>query len=215
MATDVLSVWNLALRHLGNSNTVASLTEASAEARACSAFYQQTQDEVLGDFPWPFATKTSLLALVQERPTPEWRYSYRYPVDCLSMRRILSTIGTTPPPPNILYVYTRNPDLFQVIRFRIAADSAGSLIYADWPYAMAEYTMQITDVTRYSAQFVQAVALKLALYIAPSVTGGDPFKLGQRAAAMYQNILDQAQANALNEQFPDVAPDDDFIQARC
>src|SRR4051812_32897245 len=97
--TDV-GICNMALGHLAVGKAIGALTEASQEARACLRFYEQARDEVLRDFPWPFATTVEALALVAVQPTTEWGYSYRYPLNCLALRRIPSgvrndTRGTT------------------------------------------------------------------------------------------------------------------------
>lgn len=232
-----VSICNMALSHLSIGKVIASITEKSAEARACSAFYDQAKDEVLRDFAWPFATRTVTLALVAPQPTPEWAYSYRYPSDCLAARRLLNgsqsaspfpagfSAPTTAPAPmgRVMTAQSRIP-------FRIQSDDAGLLIYTDIapsaPIAATasalaqpglpqlEYTIEADDPTRYPSDFSQAVAFLLASYIAPRVTGGDKFKLGQRALQLYQWAMPRASANAGNEEQADQLPDSEAIRAR-
>jgi len=59
-----------------------------------------------------------------------------------------------------------------------------------------------------------AVSLLLASYIAPRVTGGDPFKMGDRALRVYNFSYNKAKNNAFNEQQDEQPPESEFITAR-
>lgn len=197
-----IDIWNQSLRAVGNSTEVQSIDENTAEANACRRFYGQARDEVLEEFPWPFAKVTLALALVEINPTTEWAFAYRYPQDCLTLRRILGTNGYQP-------MTTE-----QRIPYLIGTDDEGQLIYTNRCDAVMEYTKQVTNTTTYAPSLVKAIALKLAEYIAPSVTGGDPYKLGLQAGAKYPQALAAAQANAVNEEQALPQPPSEFIQVR-
>src|SRR5438046_2758921 len=84
---------NMAISLIGIAKEIANLdSENSAEAKACRRFFANVRDTVLGDFPWPFATKFATLSLVQTDPNDDWGFSYNYPSDALKIRRILSGI---------------------------------------------------------------------------------------------------------------------------
>ena len=205
MADSVAAIFNLALSHVGSSKEVQLDTENSADANACRRFYEQARDEVIEAFPWPFATVRATLGLVATDPTPEWSYSYRYPSDCLSVRRLGTTLTSF-----------RNPGPQQIIPYKIGRDSQGQLIYTDvgtanYGPAALEYVQRITDVTQFSSTFVAALALLLASYIAPRVTGGDPLHLGAQALNRYRGAILTAQANALNDEQPDIHPDAEWV----
>lgn len=195
---------NLALGHLAVAGVTFEIqdlaTETTKEARACRRFYAQTRDEVLRDFPWPFATAINNLALVASAPNVEWGYAYRIPSDCLRFRRILSG--------------RRNETQASRIPYRIASDASGELLFTDQQLAQGEWTTQITNVTAFPPDFVQAVALLLAAYVGPSVAGGDQYKLADRAFQLYTRQLERARNNALNEEQPDLPIDSEFIRAR-
>jgi hypothetical protein len=87
------------------------------------------------------------------------------------------------------------------------------IIYTDLEDPVAEYTALITDPRQYTADFVQAMALLLAAYIAPRSTG-DNEKLGIRAANLYIWRMGKAQANDSNERQVDADPESDFINSR-
>ena len=192
---------NLALSHLGISKEIASLeTEKSQEASAGRRFYETTRDQILRDFPWPFANVFAVLPLVEENPNDEWAFSYRYPSDCLLLRRIMSGI--------------RNDNRQSRIPYKIGKDSEGKLIYTDMESAKIEYTSLITEVSRFPVDFGMALSFRLAAYMAPRLTGGDPFKMGERAFKLYIVELTRAQASAVNEQQDEEAPQSEFIRSR-
>lgn len=194
-------ICNLALSHLGVSKEIQNLdTDKSQEATACRRFYEASRDEVLEDFPWPFAEKRVSLNLVSENPTTDWLYSYQYPSDAVRINRIPSGI--------------RNDTQSTRIPFKIVHGDSGNLIYTDQKDAEFIYTKRVTDVGRYTAKFRMALSFKIAGYIAARVTGGDPFKLRKEANTSYKLVLEEAQANVLNEQQDEVVPDSEFISAR-
>ncbi len=210
------TICNQALAHLAVGKTITAITDANDQnAKACAVFYDTTRDEVLREFNWPFARRYVTLVLVGGTTTVpvtlDYQYSYRLPADCLRARRLLP--GT-------------RLDVRQTRwSFVIGSDGTGRLLYTDFPVVAAtsttpqqpqlEYTTDITDEAQFTSEFAQAVAAKLAFYLAPSLSqGGDSGKLGARAYQLYQQIINQAQANALNEQVPDPAPESGFILTR-
>jgi hypothetical protein len=208
MPSSVEDIANQALSYLGVATEIANLsTDQSKEAAACRRFYEPTRDEVFRDFAWPFARKVANLALVAAPPdvdfngNSEWNYSYRYPADAIMIRRIVNGIS------RIESTRTRIPYL-------IGQDDTGQLIYTDQVNAQVVYTKLLTDTSRYPPDVVDTIALFLAAKIGPRVTGGDQFKLSDRAAKMYEWRRSTAQANALNEMEPDREGESDFILSR-
>lgn len=214
-APTTASICNAALRHLAIGKPIANLTETTENAQACAAFYDQTRDEILADFQWPFAKRFATLgAVVGGTDTIpvnlDWQFSYRVPADALYCRRLLT--GTRLDVPE-----TRIP-------FALGSDATGALLFTDLAHVAAtattpeipqlEYTAAITAEARFPADFAQAFSLKLAFYMAPSLTGGDPNKLGQRAFQLYQMAIANAQDTAWNERQPDQPAESSFIRTR-
>lgn len=204
--TTQLDICNMALRHIASTGgQIANLaTERSKEAQACRLFYPQVRDEVLRDFPWPFATRITPLALVEEDPTSEWLFAYRYPANCASFRRLLTPSSLAMSFFNAPVV--RYPMRNARLRFRISRDDVGKLIYSNEDAPYGEWTEQLDNPEDYSADFVAAVSWKLAAYIAPSVAGGDQFKLGDRALQVYMSMIARAKQNAANEENQELEP---------
>lgn len=194
--TDVM-ICNLALGHLGQTKFIASLDDRSLAANLCTQYYEQSRNFALEDFPWPFANKYAAIGLIEEDPNDDWRYSYRYPSDCLAVRRIVTSLGrleTAPPP------------------FEVGGDAAGRLIYTNQESAVIRYTRLVEDTNLYPAVFGEAVSWWLAGLMAPGLAKDR--KQAQVAFQMYGLVKEQAEAQQLNEQQQTTEPDSEFIRAR-
>lgn len=194
-------ICNLALSHLGVGTEISSLdNDRTAVGAACRRFFDICRKQVLRDASWPFATKFAALGLVASEPTTEWGYAYQYPSDALKIRRIPSGIRT---------------DTHQSrIPFREAYGASSRLLYVDLENANVEYTVDVDEASRFPPDFVMAMSLRLAVYIAPRVTSGDPFKLGERAGRLYTMEFGAAVTNSLAEGQQDTAPEAESIRAR-
>lgn len=205
MAT-AIDVYNLALTNLGVGTEVATVTERSTEAKAISRVFDTCVDEVLRSFDWPFATKNVELAVVTEieddnHPTTEFDFSYRYPSTCLKARRILSEI--------------RNDSRKSRVTYREMGDDQGTLIVTDKEDAVLEFTSNIgREPSRWSADFVTALAFLISSRVAPRLTKGDPFKLGDKMLGFYMRSIRIARANSADEEQEDEAPESDSILVR-
>ena len=197
MALTDVSIFNMALGHLGHTKFLADFNERSLAADLANQYYEQARNFAFEDFPWPFANKYAALGLVEEDPNNDWRYSYRYPSDCMAVRRIVTSLGrleTTPPP------------------FEVGGDDQGRLIYTNQESALIRYTRLVEDANLYPAVFGEAVSWWLAGLIAPGLAKDR--KQAQSAYQMYGIIKGQAEAQQLNEQQQTVEMDSEFIRAR-
>lgn len=207
-----VTVCNFALGHVAAINSIQNLdTDPSPEAVVCRQFYYAARDEVLRAFDWGFATKFAQLGLVQNYPTNEYSYAYRYPSDCLKFRRICSGL--------------RTDNRQSRVTFKLSQDSQGLIILTDWQNVIqtppnpvlipdCEYTFQAYNASFWPTDFIQALSWKLSFYIAPQLARGDSFQLRDQALANYTREIQKAQAEAANEQQVDVAPESEMIRAR-
>ena len=192
---------NLALSHLGHGVDISDLeTERSAEARAARRFYDITIKKVAESVTWPFLSRFGVLALVEEEPTTEWAYSYRYPSNCERIVRILSGI--------------RNDHRQSRAPYKITGDDTGLLIFTDEEDAEIEYITTASDPTKFSAGFKLAASFLLAVFMGPRITEGDQFGRVKEARAMYVHLMDQAANEAFNEQQDEEQPEAESIRAR-
>ena len=198
MATKV-GICNMALAHLGHGQYVTDIdTEQSAEAKVSRIFYDSALEAILRDYTWPFATRFMALALIEEDPTDEWGYSYRYPNDCLFVRRIFSG--------------QRNDNSDSRVRYIVSSDEAGVMIYADSVEAEIEFTSKMTNPGLFPADFSLALSYRLAAYIAPTLARDS--NLAKECYALYQYHSGRALANGKNEEQKDRQTESDLILAR-
>lgn len=196
------TICNLALAHLAQSVRIGNVdTDLTPEAIACNAFFDQARDEVFRDFVWPFATFSDALTLVETQPNVEWAYSYRMPPAAKRFLRILNGV-------------TRTRARSGRVPYKFGADTIGTLIYCDQADAVGEWIAVVEDTARWAPDFTQAIALLLASYVAPTITGGDQFGLGAKALQRYLYQVEKARANALNEIQEDEEPDSDLVSVR-
>jgi hypothetical protein len=192
---------NMALIHLGHEKPIANLdTEKSSEAATMRAFYDLAVDTVLSKVAWPFATTFGDAGLIETEPNTEWAFSYRYPSNCITVRRVLSGL--------------RNDNRKQKVPFKIGDDDTGQLFWCDEQDAIIEYTKRVTQTSRFAADFTLTLSYYLAYLTAPGITGGDEFKLGEKSFAFYENNLLDAENRAFNEQQDEVEPESIFITGR-
>lgn len=195
------SIANMALSHLGVGHEIADLdTELSEEAKSIKTFYNTAREFVQSDFPWPFLTRSALLALVEEDPTDEWAYAYRYPSDAFKIRRIFSPL--------------RNDNRQSRIPYKIYNDASGKLIYTDEPDARIEYSIKLTEEDKWPADFVLAFSYLLASFVVGRLTKGDPFRMKENVLGLYQAYLQRAEQRSINEEQAEEHPQSEFVRAR-
>lgn len=193
-----IDIYNMALGHIGISQTVGSLEERSKERIVCSQFWTIARDTVLADFNWPFATRYESLALLPQKVDP-WEFTYQYPVDCL--RALYITVpGIEQPPESIRPV------------FETGYGASGQVIYSDYPNAVLAYVMRVEDVGRYPALFTLTLSYQLASLIAMPMTATQ--SMVDRCAALYKQASQEAWSQALNERQSRYTTESEFVTVR-
>ncbi len=200
MESDV-AIANTALLRIGVSQLINDLTESTPVADAVNTVFASVRNRVLRAILWPFARKDAALALVAEDPTSEWAFSYRYPSDCVYLRRIYSGL------------YRNDPRRSQV-PYHVASDDTGLLIYTDQADAEMEYTRRVVDPVLMPDDFASCFAWLLASEIAIPLARDAGRDYRKEALAQYAAELHQAAASGLNEQTLDEDPPSEFIAAR-
>lgn len=161
MSSEV-DIANLALSHLGDNATVASLDppEGSAQAEHCARFYPMARDAMLQSHAWTFATKRMQLA---ELPSlwAQWDHAYAKPADVLVLRGILSPDASDD-----------GADSLQPYVVEVDATDA-DVIYTDQATAVGLYTRHVTDTTRFPPMVVLALSWQLASMLAGPLIKGD------------------------------------------
>lgn len=148
-----VDICNLALAHLGDDATVSSISppEGSAQAEACARFYPIARDVMLEMHAWNFATRRQELSQVTNTLN-NWAFAYALPADCL---KPLNPFNST----------MREDD--ETAEYIIETDASNVMfMYTNVPEASLRYVRKVTDTTRFSPLFVNALSWLLASYLA-------------------------------------------------
>ena len=159
MASEV-DICNLALAHLGDNATVASIDppEGSAQAEHCARFYPIARDSLLEMHDWRFATRRVLLAQLTT-DTWNWTFAYAEPAGVLKLLAVLPASASS------------DDDTQE---YEAETDGNGTpIILTDQEGASLRYVAHVTDTTVFSPLFVDALARLLASYLAGPVIKGD------------------------------------------
>lgn len=144
MASSETQIANLALAKLA-MRRVDNLSESTPEARWASELYPHARDFTTEFAMWRHAKCTATLT---EEATndleDDWGYAYTRPSDCLGLKYLLPQTGAYDP------------------RYPVRFICEGDIIYTDEDAARAVYVKQVTDVTRFSPSFTDAVSWYLA-----------------------------------------------------
>lgn len=159
MASEV-DICNLALARLGDNATVASIDppEGSPQAEHCARFYPVARDSLLEMHAWRFATRRVLLAKLAVESW-DWSFAYAVPTDALKLLGVLSAAASS-------------VDKAQPYETESGANGA-LIILTNQENASLRYIARVTDTTRFSPLFVDALAWLLASYLAGPVLKGD------------------------------------------
>lgn len=186
MASEV-DICNVALAHLGDTGTIASIDppEGSAQAEHCARFYPMARDTLLELHDWNFATRRGSGAAVQPETTA-WAYAYAKPNKAL---KVFAVLPPTADADHTGALGQPNPE-----PFICETDSNGNeIIYTAIEDAVLRYTVRVTDPTRFSSLFIEALTWKLAAMLAGPVIKGDVGQTeAKRCETMVQVYLGQA-----------------------
>jgi hypothetical protein len=196
-----VDICNLALGHLGDNATVASLDppEGSAQAEHCARFYPMARDALLELHDWNFATRRAQLALVGSAWT-EWLYAYAQPSDCLNVIAVMSPdanddyssqlnmgfsqVGSVN---NGQGIYTPQPYVCEI------DDQGRQVVYTNQQNAVLRYVAYVTDTTKFSPLFTETLSWRVASLLAGPIIKGDAGRAeAKRCAGMAEAVMIRA-----------------------
>jgi len=192
-----VAICNMALSRVGVLALINDLNETSAEGIACNLNYPIARDYVLSRARWPFATRYAALGQVAIDPNDDWKYSYRYPSNCVLAMRLVPTAGR---------IYA-NP-----IPYAISGDASGTLLLCDLDSATLEYVATQTNPGLFGDTLASAIAWRLGSEIA--IPLGRSTDLRNYASQMFEREISIAKSWAFNQQQPDAEPKSSFERAR-
>lgn len=185
----VVDICNLALSRIGDEATVTSIdpAEGSSQAEHCARFYPIARDTLLELHDWKFATKRVLLALSSNSDLFEWAYAYALPSNLIRALKVLPETGSA---------QDDTEDFDQMVD----ADDA-QVVLTNCEEASLIYTTRVTDTTKFTPLFVDALGWLLASYLAGPVIKGDAGKAEAKACLGHFNLtLGLARSSEANQQ---------------
>lgn len=190
MATTDVDLANLALAHLGDDATVSALDppEGSAQAEHCARFLPIARNTLLELHPWKFAVRRVSPALREDMANSAWTHVYQEPNGLI---KILSVLP---------YGYLRDSD-GSALEFDTESDEDGNgLILTNVPNATIRGIFAVTDPTRFTPLFTEALAWLLASYVAgPLLKGETGAAEAVRCWSAFLLMLGKATASSANQ----------------
>lgn len=183
----IVDICNLALARLGDNATVSSIDppEGSAQAEHCQRFYPVALASLLEMHAWRFATTRQTLAPL-DITDARWAFVYAAPS---GMIRALGIMLSGRPQP-----------------FEMRAIGGAQVILTDQEAAALDYVEAVTDSTRFSPLFVDALAWLLASYLAGPVLKGDAGAAMAKACMQsFMLVVSLARASDAGQQ--EIAPE--------
>jgi hypothetical protein len=197
MATEI-DICNLALAHLGDDATIASIKppEGSAQAENAARFYPIARNALLETHTWNFASKRVALATTTNT-LEQWEYAYVAPADMMTPLAIISptaqndystrmSSGDTPGGITSNYSPTIVAGHYTPQQFAVE----GIYIYSNQENALLRYQSIVTDPSKFSPLFVITLSWHLASMLAgPIIKGDQGMAQAKRCAEMMQGYL--------------------------
>lgn len=188
MPTTAVQIINNALSNLGHTIFIDSRDDEGQEVAVSDVHYDATIAYVLEEFWWAFARRFVTLGLVEDftaLTTPhKWFYAYRYPVNTVTIRGIVTGPGEL----------ETNPATWE-----IGSDDTGRLIYTNKPEAVVEVTKLIVDPMLYTAMFAEAVSWRLAFKMVPGIAKDK--SIAGNMLTLYNATIQIAETKDANEAY--------------
>lgn len=201
-------ICNISLGLIGDRDFIQALdTEGSTESQACAVHFAHCRNVVLEAFPWPFATKRAVLAVLEDADDEDsdartnWGFVYALPTDCVTVQGLVIE-GTRTPPSESRIPYTLEHD----------SVTGKAVLLTDLEDAELVYTARLTAVGLFPALFIDALAWKLAAALAFTIPGKAALAAGMLEG--YGRALAMAGAAAFNQSQEDVEPESQFVRVR-
>ena len=164
MATDKIKIFNLTVGKIGDT-FISDPDGDEKGAEVCKNHYDEIRTATLEDHDWKFASKRVALALNVTDPVFGYDYSYVKPNDCITVRELSDST----------YDWV---------------EEAGN-IFTDMEDALARYTYDCKDTTKFAPSFIQCFATLLAVQVVSTLK---PKDLNKKDMLMKEYTYWKAQA---------------------
>lgn len=169
-------ICNVALANIGHKPEVVSIDppDGGSYSTHCARFFAVARDMALEEHAWTFAIRRFALAEDAEaNEIQRWEHAYTIPSDIIR--------------PLAVFPEGCADEDIGILPYEIE----GSNLYCNEASVTLKYIARVTDTTKWTASFVDAVAWKLSVYLAGSIVKGDA-GMRQFCEKMYQQVLQKA-----------------------
>ena len=193
--TDV-TIWNLALGHLGDAANVVSPDERSRQAELCRRYYPLVRRSLLEMHDWSFASRRAFLALAAANPSTSWAYAYQRPEGAIRILEVGREVQGRAP-----WAAASTQQLSPVPYAQETAADGSQLILNTEAELKARFIVDVTDSAQWSPLFVETFAYLLASKLAgPLITGEAGRAESRRLLDEFRAFLGTAETFAANQQ---------------
>lgn len=187
-----IAICNQALQNLGESGRVISIrpSDGSAEANLCAEHFDVARDAVLEARNWGFASKRRR-GFERDSEATSFQFCYVRPSDCLRLIKVLPpdalddeimttrrTAASIEMPPVMVGPAPQN-------HIEETLGDGTVVIYTNQEDAVLVYVSRVSDSTRWSAQFRDALGAKLTAKLAGAIVKGPE---GARARVEWEQV---------------------------
>ena len=165
MASSEVQICNQALGWIGGT-LITALTDDSAEAKLCNANYANLRDAVLEEREWTFAVERIEPALLVSEPKYGFNNEFQLPSSVLRVLQV-SRAGTGA---GIVVLGAEKSATGLGTYDKLPWLREGSTIRCNAEQIYARVIQRITDVTKFTPAFVQALAARIAMDLAIPLT---------------------------------------------
>lgn len=195
-----VAIANLALTKLGVSH-IETFKEDSKAARTMAALFDRIRDIELSRHYWNFAkARRALPEAINDEPRGAFRYAYALPVDWLTT----IFVGTEQPGISLADVQTYDEGDW--------SHEGGYILTNYAPPLALFYVRRVTDVTKYHALFVEALACRLAMEAADTLTAS--LQRWEKCSAEYKVAVTEAKRVNAIQNPPRLQADDSWLVSR-
>ena len=186
-STVLLTIYNLALSHIGQKPVDNTTDETQPEILACNTHFANARDAVLAQLAFPFNSAPIELALyttIDDASIPGWLFFYTYPASTLAVWEVYSS-------GNAASAVEKD---FEVRYLPIVG---AKIICTNEEDAYANVSYLVTDYTLWDDRFIEAVSYKLAASICMAITGDAELALKFRD--MYNVMIHESKRKSAQE----------------
>lgn len=177
-------------------------TDTTNEGVVLNTNYDIAIRSTLEDLDLDATSSQVTLELIEADPNDIWGYSYKYPSDCVFLRRIQSTVE----------IDNRETHIPR----RVTMKSGQKCIFTNQVDAIAEYISKDVALSMLSPNAGLAIAYKLAILAAPLIVGKGSQKLREEIQKKYIIVKAEAQEHDRRENtnFVDPEVESEFVNVR-